>query len=83
MGCSARAEVYRPSLALPPDDIIFGSCAAGEAVRLSTDMAATTSPSRQSRVAKCKQMGKLLALLATQFSCRESRVSLRSLHIAH
>ena len=43
MGCSARAEVHRPNLAVPPDDLIFSSSTAGEAVRLSADMVATTA----------------------------------------
>ncbi len=43
MGCAARAVVHRSNLAVPPDDVIFGSSTAGEAVRLSADMAATTN----------------------------------------
>jgi two-component system, NtrC family, response regulator AtoC len=42
VGC-ARAVVDGSHLAVPPDDVIFGSSAAGETVRLSADMAATTN----------------------------------------
>jgi transcriptional regulator with PAS, ATPase and Fis domain len=44
MGCTSRSEALFPSSSpgLPPDDVIFGSSTAGEAVRLSAEMAATT-----------------------------------------
>ena len=44
MGCGLRSAALVPSLSaeLPPDDVIFGSSSAGEAVRLSAEMAATT-----------------------------------------
>ena len=44
MGCPASSRVvYGSSVELPPDDVIFGSSTAGEAVRLSAEMAATTN----------------------------------------
>jgi len=44
MGCASRSsELFSSSNAgLPPDDVIFGASPAGEAVRLSAEMAATT-----------------------------------------
>jgi two-component system, NtrC family, response regulator AtoC len=44
MGCGLRAASLFPSLTaeLPPDEVIFGSSSAGEAVRLSAEMASTT-----------------------------------------
>jgi two-component system, NtrC family, response regulator AtoC len=44
MGCGLRSAALFPSLSagLPPDEVIFGSSSAGEAVRLSAEMAATT-----------------------------------------
>jgi len=45
MGCASRsAALFPPSnTELPPDAVIFGSSSAGEAVRLSAEMAATTN----------------------------------------
>jgi two-component system, NtrC family, response regulator AtoC len=40
MGCALAHGLH---LVVPPDDVIFGSSTAGEAVRLSADMAATTN----------------------------------------
>jgi two-component system, NtrC family, response regulator AtoC len=44
MGCGLRSTALFPSLSaeLPPDEVIFGSSSAGEAVRFSAEMAATT-----------------------------------------
>jgi two-component system, NtrC family, response regulator AtoC len=44
MGCASRPAGGFPALngELPPDDVIFGGSSAGEAVRLSAEMAATT-----------------------------------------
>ncbi len=44
MGSTSRSATLLPSsnLELPPDEVIFGNSAAGEAVRLSAEMAATT-----------------------------------------
>lgn len=44
MGCASRstAPFLLPYAELPPDEVIFGSSSAGEAVRLSAEMAATT-----------------------------------------
>jgi two-component system, NtrC family, response regulator AtoC len=41
MACETSSLAHGPNLAVPPDDVIFGSSTAGEAVRLSADMAAT------------------------------------------
>jgi transcriptional regulator with PAS, ATPase and Fis domain len=45
MGCTSRSAVlFAPSnTKLPPDAVIFGTSSAGEAVRLSAEMAATTN----------------------------------------
>jgi len=45
MGCTSRSTALFPSsnTELPPDDVIFGNSSAGEAVRLSAEMAATTN----------------------------------------
>lgn len=44
MGCASRSPALFPSfnVELPPDEVIFGSSPAGEAVRLSAEMAAAT-----------------------------------------
>jgi two-component system, NtrC family, response regulator AtoC len=44
MGCVSRSGALFPSsnMELPPDEVIFGNSPAGEAVRLSAEMAATT-----------------------------------------
>jgi two-component system, NtrC family, response regulator AtoC len=70
MGTAPRSAAVFPSSGweLPPDDVIFGSSSAGEAVRLSADMAATTHVP----VLLQGQSGTGKEILARYIHCRSS-----------
>jgi two-component system, NtrC family, response regulator AtoC len=71
MECGLRSAALFPSLSaeLPPDDVIFGSSSAGEAVRLSAEMAATTDVP----VLLQGESGTGKEILAQYIHCRSSR----------
>jgi two-component system response regulator AtoC len=70
MGCASLSSelFFSSNTGLPPDDVIFGSSSAGEAVRLSAEMAATTHVP----VLLQGQSGTGKEILANYIHCRSS-----------